>query len=219
MKSIGSLLLGSVLAMTVSVSAAEMIDLKTDIPPVYLEGTPVPIKVPNVAPELTKPPMLQVPAGTVNLAKGKPVTASDDFIIIGDLSLVTDGDKDAGEGYYVELSPKKQWVQIDLQQIAEIHAIWVWHYHSQKRVYHDVVVQISTDPKFEKDVITVFNNDFDNTLGFGVGKDLPYIETNIGKPIKVNAVKGRYVRLYSNGNTSNNMNHYIEVEVFGVPAK
>jgi len=28
-------------------------------------------------------------------------------------------------------------------------------------------------------------------------------------------VKGRYVRLYSNGNTTNKMNHYIEVEVFG----
>ena len=30
---------------------------------------------------------------------------------------------------------------------------------------------------------------------------------------------GRYVRLYSNGNTANEMNHYIEVEVFGLPAQ
>jgi hypothetical protein len=30
---------------------------------------------------------------------------------------------------------------------------------------------------------------------------------------------GRYVRLYSNGNTSDELNHYIEVEVFGQPAK
>lgn len=198
--------------------AAEMLDLKTTIPPVYLEGTPVPIKVANLAPELTKPPVLPVPAGTVNLAKGKPVTASDDFIIIGELSLITDGDKDAGEGYYVELAPNKQWVQIDLGQSAEIHAVWLWHYHSQKRAYHDVIVQISADPKFEKDVVTVFNNDYDNSCGLGAGKDQPYIETNIGKPIKVDAVKGQYVRLYSNGNTSNSMNHYIEVEVFGAPA-
>jgi len=35
----------------------------------------------------------------------------------------------------------------------------------------------------------------------------------------VAGVKGRYVRLYSQGNTSNDMNHYIEVEVFGSPAK
>ena len=27
--------------------------------------------------------------------------------------------------------------------------------------------------------------------------------------------KGRYVRLYSNGNTSDELNHYCEVEVFG----
>jgi hypothetical protein len=31
----------------------------------------------------------------------------------------------------------------------------------------------------------------------------------------VNAVAGRYVRLYSNGNTANTANHYIEVEVWG----
>jgi len=27
------------------------------------------------------------------------------------------------------------------------------------------------------------------------------------------------VRLYSNGNTANSMNHYVEVEVFGKPIK
>jgi hypothetical protein len=199
--------------------AAEMMDLKTTIPPVQLEGTPVPIKVPNMAPELTKPPVLQVPAGTVNLAKGKPVTASDDFIIIGDLPMITDGEKEGGEGYYVELAPKKQWVQLDLGQEAEIHAIWLWHYHSQKRAYHDVIVQIANDPAFKTGATTVFNNDYDGSTGLGVGKDQPYIETNVGKPVKVNAVKGRYVRLYSAGNTSNEMNHYIEVEVFGLPAK
>jgi hypothetical protein len=32
-------------------------------------------------------------------------------------------------------------------------------------------------------------------------------------------VKGRYVRLYSNGNTSNDLNHYVEVEVYGTPVK
>jgi len=32
------------------------------------------------------------------------------------------------------------------------------------------------------------------------------------------SAKGRYVRLYSKGNTTNKLNHYIEVEVFGKPA-
>jgi len=31
--------------------------------------------------------------------------------------------------------------------------------------------------------------------------------------------KGRYVRLHSQGNTSNDQNHYIEVEVYGIPIK
>ena len=30
-------------------------------------------------------------------------------------------------------------------------------------------------------------------------------------------IKGRYVRLYSNGNTANDLNHYVEVEVYGTP--
>ena len=33
-----------------------------------------------------------------------------------------------------------------------------------------------------------------------------------GKP-----AQGRYIRLYSNGNTSDNANHYVEVEVWGNP--
>jgi hypothetical protein len=37
--------------------------------------------------------------------------------------------------------------------------------------------------------------------------------------IDAKGVKGRYVRLYSAGNTSNKMNHYIEVEVWGKPAQ
>ncbi len=30
-------------------------------------------------------------------------------------------------------------------------------------------------------------------------------------------ITARYVRLYSNGNNANDQNHYLEVEVFGVP--
>ena len=32
-------------------------------------------------------------------------------------------------------------------------------------------------------------------------------------------VTARYVRSYSNGNSSDEKNHYIEIEVFGKPAK
>jgi hypothetical protein len=69
-------------------------------------------------------------------------------------------------------------------------------------------------------VKTIFNNDADNSDGLGAGKDPAYIETNQGRlmPVK-EPVQGRYVRLYSNGNTSNPSNHYIEVEVYGKPVK
>jgi hypothetical protein len=199
--------------------AQDKVVLKTDLPKPQMVGTPVPIKVPNLEPKLqgSRPDFL-VPAGTTNLAKGKKVTASDNDPTIGTLDLITDGDKEADEGSWVELGPGKQWIQIDLEKDADIYAVTVWHFHSQERVYFDVVAQISDDPKFEKDVTTIFNDDSENELGLGAGKDLPYIETYQGKLIDAKGVKGRYVRLYSKGNTTNKLNHYIEVEVFGKPA-
>ena len=199
--------------------AADTIPLTTTIPPEKIEGTPIEIKVPNLKPAASKAPQIQVPAGTVLLSKGKSVTASDDFPIIGDLPYITDGEKEAGEGYFLELANGLQWVQIDLEQEASIQALWVWHYHSQRRAYHDVIIQISNDPTFATGVTTVFNNDFDNSASLGTGSDSPYIETQYGLLVPVAGVKGRYIRLYSQGNTSNDMNHYIEVEVFGSPAK
>ena len=204
----------SLVLLSASVALAEdKVPLKTELPKPLFVGTPVPLKVPNLEPaQKGKRPDFLVPAGTVNLAKGKKVTASDNEPVIGTLDLVTDGDKEGDEGSWVELGPGKQWVQIDLEKEADISAVLVWHFHSQARVYFDVVVQVSDDPKFEKDVTTVFNNSADG------GKDLAYIETYEGKLIDTKGVKGRYVRLSSKGNTTNKLNHYIEVEVFGKPA-
>jgi hypothetical protein len=200
-------------------SAQDKVPLKTDLPKPLFVGTPVPIKIPNLEPPRTgRRPDFLVPAGTVNLAKGKKVTASDSDPVLGTLDLITDGDKEGEEGSYVELGPGKQWVQIDLEQEADIYALIVWHFHSQARVYFDVVAQVSDDPTFQKDVTTIFNNDASNELGLGAGKDLDYIETFEGKLIDAKGVKGRYVRLYSKGNTTTKLNHYIEVEVFGKPA-
>jgi hypothetical protein len=194
--------------------------LKIELPKPMFIGTPRNIRTPNLEPITGRPrgPFL-VPVGTVLLSRGKPVTASDMEPVIGDLSFVTDGKKSGEDGYYVELGPGLQWVQIDLGQPDTLYAIVVWHYHSQARVYRDVVVQVSDDKDFIKGVTTLFNNDHDNTSGLGVGKDKEYIETYEGKLIDARAVKARYVRLYSSGNTSNDMNHYVEVEVYGIPAK
>lgn len=197
---------------TLTAFAEDMVPLKTDLPKPLTVGTPVPFgDIKNLDPKQKKPLEFQVPAGTENLAKGKKVTASDSEPVIGSLDLITDGDKEGDEGSWVELGSGKQWVQIDLEKSATISALLVWHFHSQERVYRDVVVQISDDPKFEKDVTTVFDNSAN-------GKDNPYIETYFGKLIDAKGAKGRYVRLSSAGNTANKMNHYIEVEVFGKPA-
>ena len=202
-------------AATMSGGTPGGVPLDPGFPPELIEGTPKPMNVPNLMQAPAKAPEFLVPEGTTLLSKGKPVTSSDDAPLIGDLELITDGDKEAGEGYYVELLDNLQWVQIDLETEATVNAVWVWHFHSQKRAYHDVIVQISDDPEFKEGVTTVFNNDYDDSAKMGKGADRPYVESRFGMVIDGKGTKGRYVRLYSNGNTSNEMNHYIEVEVYG----
>jgi hypothetical protein len=194
--------------------------LKIQLPKPMFVGTPKNIRTPNLEAVTGRPrgPFL-VPVGTVLLSAGKPVTASDKEPVIGETGFVTDGKKSGEDGYYVELGPMLQWVQIDLGKSQELTAIVCWHYHSQARVYRDVIVQVSDDKDFISGVTTVFNNDHDNTAGLGAGKDKEYIETYDGKLFDPKGVKARYVRLTSGGNTSNDMNHYVEVEVYGLPAK
>ena len=198
-----------------STGTAGGVPLTTEFPPELIEGTPKPMNVPNLVQAPTKAPEFLVPEGTTLLSKGKPVTSSDDAPIIGELALVTDGDKDAGEGYFVELLDGLQWVQIDLEKTSDVSAVWVWHFHSQKRAYNDVIIQVSDDPEFKTGVTTIFNNDYDDSAKMGKGADRPYVESRFGMIADGKGTKGRYVRLYSNGNTSNEMNHYIEVEVYG----
>lgn len=197
-----------------------MVPLNIKLPKALFVGTPKNINVQNLEPATGKPrPPMMVPDGVTNLALKKPVTSSDSEPTIGDLGMITDGDKEAADGSYVELGPGVQWVQVDLQTETEIYAIALWHYHQQARVYHDVVVKVADDADFIKNVQTVFNNDTQNEAKQGVGKDKAYVETNEGKLIDCKGVKGRYVRCYSKGNTSNEQNHYIEIEVYGKPVK
>lgn len=194
--------------------------LELELPQAMFEGTEKDIRVANLR-KLDKgvrPPFL-VPEGTTNVALGKPVTASDEEPIIGEIDLITDGDKEAADGSFVELAPFLQHVTIDLETPHEIFAVVVWHYHKQPRAYLDVIVQTADDPDFIMNVTTLFNNDIDNSAGLGVGTDMHYVETHKGELIDAKSVKARYVRLYSNGNSTDDMNHYIEVEVYGRPAK
>jgi len=196
-----------------------MVELETDLPSAW-EEAPTPRRNPAE-------PFL-VPQGTRLLSRGVKVTSSDKWPILGELELVTDGNKKKASGYAysVELGSGLQWVQLDLGKPHALHAILVWHdywmwnnfpgeYAQYQRVYQDVVVQVSNDPAFKKDVITVFNNDHDNSSGLGTGQDDIYLETSEGRWINPEGVRGRYVRLWSNESTLQASNGYIEVEVYG----
>ena len=195
-------------------------ELKLQLPKPMFIGTPSNIKSPNLEPITGKPrgPFF-VPKGTRLLSLNRPVTSSDMQPVIGELNFVTDGEKSGGDGYFVELGPGKQWIQIDLGASYALNAILVWHYHSQARVYRDVIAQVSDDKDFLKGVVIAFNNDHDNSSGLCIGKDKEYIEVSEGRLIDPRGIRGRYVRLYSDGNTSNDLNHYVEVEIYGTPIK
>lgn len=170
------------------------------------------------SPAPPRPPLL-APPGTTNVAAGKPVTSSDAEPTNGTLDLVTDRDKEAASHTYVELGPGLQYVQIDLQRPCRVHGILLWHEHEQPRVYHDVVIQLADDADLTSNVRTVYNSDHDNTAGLGVGSDWGYYETYQGLQVAVAGRTARYVRLYSNGNTNDDLNRYTEVEVYATDAK
>jgi len=223
----GSAVLGLVLCTGVaSADDQKMEAVKFDLPKPVFAGTPKNIpKGTTVQKPTGKPrPPLLAPAGTTNLAVNKKVTGSDNDPVVGSLDLITDGQKEGTEGSFVELGPGLQWIQIDLTKPATIYGILLWHRHDDPRVYRDVIVQISDDPDFKKDVTTVFNNDQDNSSGMGAGKDYEYFEAAEGKLIDCkltnkDGVKGRYVRCYSKGSTADDQNHYTEVEVYGIQEK
>jgi hypothetical protein len=200
---------------------AEDKELPLVLPKSVALGTPRPMKINNLEPVSKNPRVLpKVPAAAVNLAKGCDVTSSAREAAAGDFSYLTDGDKGGEEGFEVELPRGAHWVQVDLKKSAEISAIVLWHFHRERRVYFNVIVQISDDAAFKKDVTTVYNNDAEGELGLGKGKDYCYYESNEGRVMALSpAVKGRYVRFYSKGNSAGPSNDYIETEVWGVPAK
>jgi len=152
-----------------SLAAQDMKPIDIKLPKPMFVGTPQNLNVPNLEKPLGKPrPPFLAPAGTVNAALGKSVSSTDEEPIIGEIEMITDGDKEAADGSYVELGPFVQHVTIDLEARHDIYAVVVWHFHKQARVYFDVAVQVSDDPNFVKNVQTIFNNDQDNSAGLGI---------------------------------------------------
>lgn len=200
--------------------ADDMEEVKIELPEPYYGGTPLDYFGPNLEePTYKKREPFMAPAGTTNVAKGKTVTSSAASTNFGKLEQITDGLKEYQEKYVVELPKGHQWIQIDLGEPCEIYAIVMWHFHAAERVYFDVAIKLADDAEFTKNVRTIYNNDHDNSAGNGAGEDKEYIEKYEGRLVEANGEVARYVRLYSKGNTSDDTNHYVEVDVYGKPAK
>ena len=197
---------------------AGVVPLAPKLPRPTFEGTPIDVRSPNreaYRGEGVPPPPLLVPAGTRLVSLGRTVAASDARAKKCDLALVTDGDKQYSPAGYLELAPGIQWIQLDLGTNVAVYAVCLWRERPEQCIYRDTVVQASDDPSFLAGVVTLFNNDYDNSAGLGKGADKEYYEDHFGRRIAGNGVRARYVRVISNGNTSDPYNHFTEVDVYG----
>lgn len=213
-------LVAAIQLSTISGARAEEKEaLKLTLPDATLKGTPEDLpSAPNIDKPQDKAAQFMVPKGCKNVALGKTVTSSV-TPFSGQLSQVTDGKKQPVDDDTVEFKKGVQWVQVDLGEPYEIYAIAFWHDHRFIQVMHSVVVQVSNDPEFKKDVVTLFNNDSDNFAGQGVGTDHQYFETKFGKIIDGKGTKARYVRGYTKGSSQGGQNAWQEIEVYALPAK
>ena len=202
-----------------AVFAQDKVAIKFELPAPHSSGTPKEVKSDNLEPDPGPGklrPAIMVPAGyDKKLTKEETKVTTSEEAVTGDNEYVVDGDKTPDATCMLQLPGGVQWVQLDLGAEHELTAVCVWHDQGDERVYKDVIVQISNDANFVDGVTTIFNNDHDNTAKLGAGKDKEYRERNDGRPMDAKLAKGRYVRCYSNGSTSEPVNNYIEIEVFG----
>jgi hypothetical protein len=216
--SLAAIIAGAAVTSAFAADATEPLVLK--LPGHTPKGTPEDLpKGSTVEPMPTKAPKpIDVPKGVVNVALNKPVTSSV-APFLGELSQVTDGMKEPFDEQAVEMKKGLQWVQVDLGQSFAIHAIAMWHDHRYVQAMHDVILQVSDDPEFKKDVTTLYNNDTDNSSGLGVGTDREYFELEYGRVVPAKGVKARYVRGYTQGGSLSALNCWQEIEVYALPAK
>ena len=199
--------------------AEDKVAIKFVLPPPHSSGTPKEIKSDNLEPDpgpgKLRPPIM-VPVGfDKKLTTEETRVTTSEEAVTGDNEYVVDADKTPDATCMLQLPGGIQWVQLDLGAEKTVSAVCVWHDQGDDRVYKDVIVQLSNDEKFAKDVTTIFNNDHDNSSKLGKGTDKEYRERNDGRPIDGKLTKARYVRCYSNGSSSEPVNNYIEIEVFG----
>jgi hypothetical protein len=205
-------------ALVVSTLAADdKVALPIEFPQPTLKGTPEDLPVgPHIEPPSDKPPKpLMVPKGVKNVALNKAVT-SPAQVITGELKQITDGNKEAFDDQVVEMKKGLQYVQVDLGKSYAIAAIVLWNDHRYLQAYHRIIIQVADDAEFTKNVRILFNNDYENKAGLGVGADREYFETRYGRAIDGKGEKAQFVRWYSNGSNASALNNRQEIEVYAV---
>jgi hypothetical protein len=207
--------------LSIETQARNLVPLEIQTPiPAFIGTPPETMEGPHIEkPSDTPRPPFLAPEGARNVALNKRVTLSDSNPINGSAELVTDGNKEAGDENMLELRRRLQWVQIDLGNPHRIYAIVIWHAHDEQQIVHDVIVQVADDADFTQNVKTVYNNDYDNSAGMGVGNNKEYFENYEGRLIDAEGVVGRYVRSHSQGSTYTGLNRWTEIEVYGLPAE
>jgi len=182
-------------------------------------GNPKGLKPPHLRPK-GKRAVFKVRPGMENLALYKPVTASEEEPIRGDLDQINDGLKKSGEFDYVELAPEPGWVQIDLGQPRAIHAVVIWHFYKNATIYNDVIVRVADDAAFSQNVRTLFNNDHDNSAKMGKGDDKAFYTRWWGEIVDArgdnyDGTTARYVRVYTAAGMEDEPPRFVEVAVYG----
>ncbi len=207
------------LALTGSAQDKEALTLQLPAP--TLKGTPEQLPTgPNIEANSDKAPAaMQIAKGAKNVALGKKVTTSVKPFSETQPDAITDGKKEAFDYDTVEMKKGTQWVQVDLGEAYQIEALAIWHDHRYIQTMHDVIVQVSNDPGFTNNVVTLFNNDTDNSSGLGVGTDREYFERHFGRVFDGKGTKARYVRGYTKGSHLSALNCWQEIEVYALPNK
>lgn len=223
MISVGPLMCVGALALSLATTALaqEKAALILQLPAPTLKGTPEQLPTgPNIEANSDKAPTpFQISKGAKNVALGKPVTTSVKPFSETQPDAITDGKKEAFDYDTVEMKKGTQWVQVDLGESYQIEALAIWHDHRYIQVMYDVIVQVSDDPEFKTGVTTLFNNDTDNSSGFGIGTDREYFERHWGRVFDGKGTKARYVRGYTKGSHLSALNCWQEIEVYALPNK
>ena len=134
-----------------------------------------------------------------NLALNKPIDSNNEISYQTSSSSPVNGDTNTSN--YTSYGSDEAWLSVDLGDIYNINKIKGWLYYSDNRRYYEKRWQYSVDG-------IVWVSVYDDTV------DPIYSETSAGKEFVFTKDAARYVRVITNGSSSNGGNHAIEIQAY-----